>query len=153
MRSKFIAMMMLIVLALGVLMPSVCYADYGSTIPANAVGSRSDIITIKRPESLSASTSDKTYTISATGAQGTRIKVYKYSPSENVGKLVTAQRQIGASGLYSTVVDLNDDSNTFIVYAENGAGSQVTRISINKIKKSTIDRLKSVTVTIKNFLG
>ena len=153
MKSKFFATVILIVLALGVFLPSVCYADYGSTIPGSAVGTRSDIITIKRPESLSASTSDKTYTISATGAQGTKVKVYKYSSAEGVGKLVTSQRQIGASGLYSTVVDLNDDSNVFIVYAENSSGSQVTRITINKIKKSTVDRLKSVTVTIKNFLG
>lgn len=153
MKSKFFTAVMVIVLALGIFLPSVCYADYGYTIPGNAVGSRSDIITIKRPESLSANTSDKTYTISATGAQGTTVKIYKYSASENVGKLVIAQRQIGASGLYSAVVDLNDDNNVFIVYAENSSGSQVTRITINKIKKSTIDRLKSVTVTIKNFLG
>ena len=153
MKSKFFTAVMVIVLALGIFLPSVCYADYGSTIPGNAVCSRSDIITIKRPEFLSANTSDKTYTISATGAQGTTVKIYKYRASENVGKLVIAQRQIGASGLYSAVVDLNDANNVFIVYAENSSGSQVTRITINKIKKSTIDRLKSVTVTIKNFLG
>lgn len=140
-------------LVLSVLLPSVCFADYGLTIPVNAVGTRSDIITVKRPESLSASTSDKTYTISATGAQGTRIKVYKYIPSENVAKLVVSERAIGASGLYSSVLDLTSDSNTFIVYAENQSGSQVVRIGINKIKKSTIDRLKNLTVTIKSFLS
>ncbi len=153
MKSKLFVMVMLMLLSLTLLLPSVCYASYGATIPANVAGSRSDIITIKRPESLSASTSDKTYTISATGASGTTVTVYKYSPSENIGKLVTGSRQIGASGLYSTVVDLTDDSNTFIVYAENSSGSQVVRIGINKIKKSTVDRLKSVTVTIKNFFG
>lgn len=140
-------------LVMSVLLPSVCFADYGLTIPADAVGTHSDIITIKRPESLSASTSDKTYTISATGAQGTKIKVYKYIPSENIGKLVINERAIGASGLYSSVLDLTSDNNTFIVYAENQTGSQVVKISINKIKKSTIDRLKSLTVTIKNFLS
>lgn len=140
-------------LVLSVLLPSVCFADYGLTIPVNAVGTRSDIITVKRPESLSASTSDKTYTISATGAQGTRIKVYKYIPSENAAKLIVSERAIGASGLYSSVLDLTSDSNTFIVYAENQSGSQVVRIGINKIKKSTIDRLKNLTVTIKSFLS
>lgn len=153
MKRKLFTAVMLIVIAFSMLAPSVCYADYGVTIPANAAGTRNDIITIKRPESLSANTSDKTYTISATGAQGTRVKVYKYSASANVGKLVTAQRQIGASGLYSTVVDLEDDNNVFIVYAENSSGSQVTRITINKIKKSTVDKLKNVTVTIRNLLG
>ncbi len=153
MKLKMVRLILCMLLAFTVLLPSVCYADYGLTIPASAVGTKSDIITIKRPESLFASTSDKTYTISATGAQGTKIKVYKLNPAENAGKLVTAERSIGASGLYSTVVDLNNDSNTFIVYAENSSGSQVVNISINKIKKSTIDRLKSLTVTIKNFLS
>lgn len=153
MKLKLVRFVLCMLLAFSVLLPSVCYADYGSTIPVSAVGTKADIITIKRPESLSASTSDKTYTISATGTQGTRIKVYKLDTYENVGKLVTAERSIGASGLYSTVVDLSNDSNTFIVYAENSTGSQIVNININKIKKSTIDRLKSLTVTIKNFLS
>lgn len=152
MKLNLVRIVLCVLLALTVLLPSVCFADYGATIPSSAVGTKSDILTIKRPESLFASTSDKTYTISATGAQGTRIKVYKLDTSDNIGKLVTAERAIGASGLYSTVVELNNDNNTFIVYAENSTGSQVVNISINKIKKSTIDRLKSLTVTIKNFL-
>ena len=151
MRSKIFAAVICLILSFCTLMPSVCFADYGSTIPADAVGTRSDIITIKRPESLSASTSDKTYTISATGAQGTRVKIYKQRG--NTGYIVSAERQIGASGLYSTVVDLNDDNNAFIVYAENANGTQIVRVGISKIKKSTIDRLKGVTVTIKNFLS
>ena len=60
---------------------------------------------------------------------------------------------IGASGFFSTVVTLNNDNNIFMVYAENSAGNQVTRIDISKIRKSTVDKLKSVTVTMKNFLG
>ncbi|MBQ7793368.1 MAG: hypothetical protein IJ366_02500 [Clostridia bacterium] len=153
MKNRILTAILTLLLSLTVLLPSVCYADYGYTIPANAAGTRTDIITIKRPESLSASTSDKTYTISATGAQGTKIKIYKLAGVSNTANLVTPERAIGASGLYSTVVDLNDDANTFIVYAENASGSQVVNISINKIKKSTIDRLKSLTVTIKNFLS
>ncbi len=153
MKLKLVRFVLCMLLALTVLLPSVCFAYYGNTIPVSAVGTKSDIITIKRPESLSASTSDKTYTISATGAQGTKIKVYKLDSSDNIGKLITAERAIGASGLYSTVVDLNNDSNTFIIYAENSTGSQIVNININKIKKSTIDRLKSLTVTIKNFLA
>lgn len=153
MKLKLVRLVLCMLLAFSVLLPSVCYADYGNTIPVSAIGTKADIITIKRPESLSASTSDKTYTISATGSQGTKIKVYKLDVAENIGKLVTNERSIGASGLYSTVVDLTSDSNTFIVYAENGSGSQIVNISINKIKKSTIDRLKSLTVTIKNFLS
>ena len=132
---------------------SSAFAEYGNTIPSWAYGSRGDLIYIKRPESRYASTSDKTYTISAVGAAGTNIKVYKDNSSTGTYNVVKGQTQIGASGLYSVVVDLNDNSNSFKVYAWNGYGDQVVDVSINKIKKSTVDRLKGITVTIKNFFG
>ncbi len=132
-------------------MPCVGYADFGNTISLTEKGTATDIIYIKRPESLSASTSDRTYTISAVGQQGTKIKVYKYNPSTNNCTIIKNETYIGASGLYSVVVDLTDNSNIFVVTAENQKGSQAVKIDIDKIKKSTIDKLKSVTVTIRNF--
>lgn len=132
--------------------PCVSFAAYETSIPLTAQGSSSNLIYIKRPQSHSASTSDKTYTISAVGAEGTRVRIYRYSPSENTCKLIKSAKQIGASGLYSTVVDLPDSSNTFIVYAENGGADQVVKIQISKVKKSTVDKLKSVTVNVLNFL-
>ena len=63
---------------LSICIPSVSYAAFGNTIPLSAKGNSDTVIYIKRPESHSASTSDKTYTISAVGAQGTAIKIYKY---------------------------------------------------------------------------
>lgn len=152
MMKRVLKLMIAAILAFSTVIP-VSYASFGSVIATDITGNSTDIITIKRPESLTASTSDKTYTIAATGAQGTTVRVYKVDESENVGKLISAERQIGASGLYSTVVELNDDNNTFIVCAENSKGTQVVRVGISKIKKSTIDRLKSVTVTIRNFLS
>ena len=131
--------------------PCIAFADFGDTVSLTEKGTSTDIIYIKRPESLSASTSDKTYTISAVGEQGTKIKVYKYDSAKDTCTIIKNETQIGASGLYSVVVDLPDDSNIFMVTAENQKGSQAVRIDIDKIKKSTIDRLKSVTVTIRNF--
>ncbi len=133
------------------IIPCISYADFGNTISLTEKGNSSNIIYIKRPESLSASTSDRTYTISAVGEQGTKIKVYKYNPASDVCTIIKNETYIGASGLYSVVVDLPDNSNTFMVTAENAKGTQAVRIDIDKIKKSTIDRLKSVTVTIRNF--
>jgi len=138
---------------LTVFVPAVSYAAYGSTMPLSAGGTSNSIIYIKRPESHSASTSDRTYTISAVGAQGTAIKIYKYSYSAGTCNLIKGTTYIGVSGFFSTVVNLNDDNNIFMVYAENSNGNQVTRIDISKIRRSTVDKLKSVTVTMKNFLG
>jgi len=142
-----------IVLMLSICIPSVSYAAFGNTMPLSAKGNSDTVIYIKRPESHSASTSDKTYTISAVGAQGTAIKIYKYDYSQGTCKLIKNTTYIGASGFFSTVVNLTDDNNIFMVYAENSSGNQVTRIDISKIRKSTVNKLKSVTVTMKNFLG
>lgn len=143
--SLFLALVMLMAI------PSVGYAEFANTISLYETGTSSDIIYIKRPESHQASTSDRTYTISAVGEQGAKIKVYKYNPSTGVCSLIKNETYIGASGLYSVVVDLTSDSNIFMVTAESWRGSQAVRIDIDKIKKSTVEKLKSVTVTIRNF--
>lgn len=132
--------------------PCVSMAAYETSIPITAVGSSQDLIYIKRPQSHSASTSDKTYTISAVGAAGTTVRIYKYNASTNSCTLLKSAKQIGASGLYSTVVDLPQNNNVFIVYAERGGADQVVKIQISKVKKSTVDKLKNATVNILNFL-
>ena len=130
--------------------PCISYAQYDTAIPLTAVGNSETLIYIKRPQSHSASTSDKTYTISAVGTKGTKIKIFKEADGE--GKIIKAEKLIGASGLYSTVVDLTQDINNFIVYAENGASNQVVKIQITKVKQSTVDKLKNLTVNILNFI-
>ena len=151
--KKKIGIMLALVMMFSMFVPTLSFAAYGNTMPLSAKGTSDTVIYIKRPESHSASTSDRTYTISAVGAQGTAIKIYKYNSSSGICNLMKNTTYIGASGFFSTVVTLGEDSNIFMVYAQNSSGSQVTRIDINKIRKSTVNRLKSVTVTMKNFLG
>lgn len=154
MLKKLLTATLAFVILVTLLVPTLGFADYGSTVSLGDGGNRSDLIYIKRPESHSASTSDKTYTISATGSQGTTIKVYKYNSSTGTASIIKGGTKIGASGLYSVVVDLSDNSNTFVVTAEDGnGGEQKVQITISKIKKSTMDKLKGITVTIKNFLS
>lgn len=150
--KRFISLLA-IALSLAVFLPSASYAAFGNSLSLYAQGNSNSLIYIKRPESHSASTSDLTYTISAVGSNGTKMRVYRYNPAAGSCYIIKNETQIGASGLYSTVVDLTSDSNVFLVTAENGASNQIVRIDINKIKKSTVNRLKSVTVTIRNFFG
>ena len=150
---KRILSFLIIALSLVVALPSVSYAAFGSSLSLSAKGNTDSLIYIKRPESHSAATSDLTYTISAVGSKGTKVKVYRYNPQAGTCYAIKNETLIGASGLYSTVVDLTSDSNVFLVAAENGASNQVVRIDISKIKKSTVNRLKTVTVTIRNFFG
>ena len=150
--KKIIAVVMIAV-SLIMVIPSVSYAAFGNSLSLYAAGNSNSLIYIKRPESHSASTSDRTYTISAVGAQGTKVRIYKYNPNSGSCYLLKNDAYIGASGLYSTVVELTNDSNIFMVTAEKDSSSQVVRIDINKIKKSTVNRLKNVTVNIRNFFG
>lgn len=143
---------MLLALLVLFAVPCVSFAAYETQIPVSAQGNSSSLVYIKRPQTLSASTSDKTYTISAVGPEGTTIRIYRQIPGTDNCQVIKSAQQIGASGLYSTVVDLPNDSNTFVVYAENGTTNQVVKIGISKVKKNTVDRLKSVTVNILNFL-
>ena len=127
------------------------FADYETSIPLSAQGNSTNLIYIKKPRSLSGSTSDKTYTISATGLKDTKVRVYRLTSGTDC-KLIKSAKQIGASGLFSTVVDLPENNNTFVIYAENGASNQVVKVQISKVKKSTVDKLKNVTGNVLNFL-
>ena len=140
---KRIIALIMIALSLVLAVPSVSYAAFGNSLSIYAQGNNNTLIYIKR----------RTYTISAVGAPGTKVRVYRYNPNAGVCYLIKNETQIGASGLYSTVLDLTADSNVFMVTAENANGNQVVRIDINKIKKSTVNKLKNVTVTIRNFFG
>lgn len=149
MKRRFISLILALLVVFSVQYAS--FAAYETSIPINAQGNSSSLIYIKRPRSLSGSTSDKTYTISATGTQNTKVRVYRQNGNDTC-ELIKSERQIGASGLFSTVVDLPDSNNTFVIYAENGTSNQVVKIQISKVKKSTVDKLRSVTVNVLNFL-
>ena len=150
MKKRFIAILLALLVVLSVQFSS--FAAYETSIPLSAQGNSTSLIYIKKPRSLSGSTSDKTYTISATGAQNTKVRVYRLTSGDTC-ELIKAEKQIGASGLFSTVVELPESNNTFVIYAENGYSDQVVKIQISKVKKSTVDKLKNVTVNVLNFLN
>ncbi len=136
------------------IMPAVsAHASCGATMPVQVYTNASGLIYIKKPESCTASTSDKTYAISAVGTPGTVVSIYKYDPNSGAYRLIKDDVVIGSSGLYSMVVDLDDNTNNFRVYAQNGNSNQVVNIEISKIKQSTINKLKGISVTIRDFFG
>ena len=149
MKKRLIALLLAIMAVLCVQFS--VFAEYETSIPLSAQGNSSNLIYIKKPRSLSGSTSDKTYTISATGTKDTKVRVYRLTSGENC-ELIKSEKQIGASGLFSTVVSLPESNNTFVIYAENGSSNQVVKVQISKVKKSTVDKLKNVTVNVLNFL-
>ena len=111
MKKRFLSLILALLVVFSVQYAS--FAAYETSIPLTAQGNSSNLIYIKRPRSLSGSTSDKTYTISATGMQNTKVRVYRLTGND-VCELIKAERLIGASGLFSTVVDLPDSNNTLL---------------------------------------
>lgn len=152
MMKKFFSSVIIVSALLTAASPA-SYASYGYSMPAEIYTNASGLIYIKKPESCSASTSDKTYTISAVGTPGVVVSVYKYDAQSGSYLLIKDDVVIGSSGLYSMVVDLDDNSNSFRVYAQNGDSNQVVNIEINKIKQSTINKLKGISVTIRDFFS
>lgn len=143
---------MLLAVLFSAFMP-VSYASCGPVMSVDMYTNSQSLIYIKKPESRSSSTSDKTYTLSAAGTPGTVVSVYKYDRNANAYILEKDDVVIGSSGLYSMVVDLNDDLNNFRIFAQKGSDSQLVNIEINKIKQSTIDKLKGISVTIRDFFS
>lgn len=152
MKTKFLAALVSASVLTAVFMPA-AFASFGPVMPAQIYTNSQELIYIKKPESCSASTSDKTYTLSAVGTPGTVVSIYKYDPDTDSYVLIRDDIAVGSSGLYSMAVDLDDNSNIFRVFAQNGAFSQSVDIEINKIKQSTIDKLKGISVTIRDFFN
>lgn len=152
MKTKFFAAALTAAALFTAFLPA-SYASYGPVMPVEMYSDSQELIYIKKPETATTSTSDKTYTLSAVGTPGTVVSIYKYDPNSNLYVLIRDDVAVGSSGLYSMTVDLDDNSNIFRVFAQNGAASQTVNIEINKIKQSTIDKLKGISVTILDFFN
>ncbi len=123
------------------------------SLPGSFSGGTKGLMFIKRPETLSASTSDKTYTISASVKEGCVVKVYRKNASggydvihQNGAALVS---KVGASGFYSVSVVLNEGDNNLMVTADAGNGVvQEEKITIKRIGRSTLDKLSQITLNL-----
>jgi hypothetical protein len=120
-------------------------------------GKSSDVIYVKRPEKLYDTTTDSTYTISATAKEGTQITVYKKNPLDGKyrqiyfeeGKLNTTK--VGASGLYSVSLNLSDGANNFLLYAEGEVLEvQIVKVDITKSELRLVDKIIQLTMRSAN---
>ena len=102
-------------------------------------------------------TTDSTYTISATAKEGTQITVYKKNPLDGKyrqiyfeeGKLNTTK--VGASGLYSVSLNLSDGANNFLLYAEGEVLEvQIVKVDITKSELRLVDKIIQLTMRSAN---
>lgn len=149
MRKKILTSVCL-VLAVSMLSAVCAFAAPYSLSPW-ATGNSNSLIYIKKPASLSATTSERTYTVTAAGRTGVDVTIYRRSNYDGNfykvwqgGYLLTGK--IGASGLYVVSIELLEGGNKMRVYAENYDERQIIDIDITRLTQSQLDRINGYSV-------
>lgn len=125
-------------------------------LPGDVASTVADLITLKAPEQLTSSTTNKKLPISATAPQGTLVTVYRYNPSTgNYHKIVTndvpLESLVGSTTLFAGQVDLTAGSNKFIIRgALDDTIYTVVNFEVNMLNEGFMNRIKSVISVIFN---
>lgn len=114
-------------------------------------GNSNSLIYIKKPASLSATTSERTYTVTAAGKSGVDVTIYRKSNYDgNFYKVYQGgyllSGTIGSSGVYVVSIELLEGGNKMRVYAESQSERQIINIDITRLTKSQIDRINGLSV-------
>ncbi len=150
MKKKFAAALCLTLALLTVFSLSVFAAP--TKIADNYYGGNSDsLLTVKKPATLSATTSERTYTVTAAGKPGVDVTVYRKSKLDGQFYRVFQNgyflsSTIGASGVYVVSIELLDGGNTMLLYAENETERQIIKIDITRLSKTQLDRINNLSV-------
>jgi hypothetical protein len=141
---------LLITLALSMVM-GVCALAGPNAVSPNATGNSNSLIYIKKPASLSATTTEKTYTVSAAGRPGVELTILRRSNYDGQFYKVYQggyglEGIIGASGVFVVSIELIEGGNKVMVYAANNDERQIIKIDITRITKSQLDRINGLSV-------
>ncbi len=148
--KKKLTIALCLVLALTSILSAAAFAA-PTKISENATGNSDSLITIKKPANLTATTSERTYTVTAAGKPGVEVTVYRKSKLDGQFYRVFQNGYflsgtIGASGVYVVSIELIDGGNKMLVYAENENERQIIKIDITRLSKSQLDRINNLSV-------
>jgi len=110
----------------------------------------SGLVTLKAPEQLSTSTTNKKLPISATAPQGTTVTVYRYNyATGNYHKIWMGENPveavIGSTMLFAGQVDLNSGLNKFIIRGGwDDYNYTVEKFDVNVLNEGFMDRIKGI---------
>lgn len=118
----------------------------GETITHDYASSCDWLATVVNPETLTSTTSSRTFVISAMAVQGAIITVYSLNPETNLYEKMYVdgaplETTVGASGLYAQQITLKDGVNNLMVYATNGVDDQAIRLEITLLEETFLDKL------------
>lgn len=144
--SLCLAIVMMLTFATGV-----CAYASPYSLTGNEQSTSDSLLYIKKPASHSATTSERTYTVSAVGKPGVDVTVYRKSAYDGnfyrvFQKGYMLESTIGASGVYVVSIELLEGGNKMIVYAENNVERQIIKIDITRLSKNQLDKIKSLSI-------
>lgn len=148
--KKKLTKVLCLTLALLSILSAVAFAA-PTKLSEDATGNSDSLITIKKPANLTATTSERTYTVTAAGKPGVEVTVYRKSKLDGQFYRVFQNGYflsgtIGASGVYVVSIELIDGGNKMLVYAENEDERQIIKIDITRLSKSQLDRINNLSV-------
>lgn len=149
MKKKLIGTVCLVI-ALSIFM-SVCASAAPYSLSQWDTGNTDSLIYIKKPAALSATTSERTYTVTAAGKSGVDVTIYRKSNFDgNFYKVYQGgyllSGTIGASGVYVVSIELLEGENKMRVYAESENERQIINIDITRLTRSQLDRINGLSV-------
>ncbi len=114
-------------------------------------GNSNSLIYIKKPATLSATTSERTYTVTAAGRSGVDVTIYRKSNFDgNFYKVYQGgyllSGTIGASGVYVVSIELIEGGNKMRVYAESNSERQIIDIDITRLTRNQLDKINGLSV-------
>ena len=130
---------------------SICASAAPDSLGPNSGGNSNSLISVKRPESLSATTSERTYTASVAGIPGVEVTIYRKSNFDGIFYKVyqggyLLQETIGASGVYVVSIQLIEGKNQMKFYAENQNERQIINVDLTRISQSQLNKIKDITI-------
>lgn len=145
-----VSLCLAIVISLTMLL-NVCAFASPYLLTGNELSTSDSLLYIKKPASHSATTSERTYTVSAVGKPGVDVTVYRKSAYDGnfyrvFQKGYMLESTIGASGVYVVSIELLEGGNKMIVYAENNIERQIIKIDITRLSQTQLDKIKALSI-------
>ena len=154
-KKAFLSLLLAAVLTLGI-----TAAAAPETIPANAGGTASGLMIVKKPETSVSSTTKKNYTLSAVVQPGAEVSLYSYDAAAGVFRLKknayggSLSKVVNASGIYLQEIDLAKETNALLLRAEYGTGNyQHVRLDITLLDQSLLDSIRGFAANFRSIFG
>ena len=119
-------------------------------LPETVESTAEGLVTLKAPEQLASSTTNKKLPISATAPQGSTVTVYRYNTTTGQYHKIwngeaAMESVIGSTMLFAGQVDLDAGKNKFLIRGGwNEEIYTVTKFEVTVLNEGFMDRIKGV---------